>query len=344
MTPENAATRTTGKSDAGRTETQANSTTSHGNQQRRRQRYAEALGACPSPGGGFHAAMLGVANVAAWAGISPHVVFADLRRVADGGGRRVPDREIHDAIKKGFVEYDPSAAPSARRAAPAIDAAAILDSITRRGAECGEADLWECSPIRLMEEPEHDAALLLATLYQPNEVLFIGGPFDCGKSHIRPVASWRSIKATSHAWPHIIPNPLTGQLGETHDGKPSYRADSCVAAHRYMVIEYDGKPRDWQIQFWAGCPMPVAALIDSGGKSIHGWVRVDADGAEGWQRDVKPLFAQYLKPLGVDGACSNPARLSRIPGHRRKDTRRWQRLLFLDPTARGPRHYLEGGR
>ena len=130
---------------------------------------------------------------------------------------------------------------------------------------------------------------------------------------------------------HIIPNPLTGEQGKTKDGKPSYRADVCVARFPFAVIEFDAMPREQQIQFWGGVALPVIALIDSGGKSIHGWVRTNATDAGEWERDIENDLFGMLMPMGIDGACRNEARLSRMPGHFRTEKDRWQRVLYLDP-------------
>jgi hypothetical protein len=92
--------------------------------------------------------------------------------------------------------------------------------------------------------------------------------------------------------------------------------------------------REDQIKFWAAVKLPVCALIDSGGKSIHGWIDVqrlvNVDSPERWETEIKQrLYDRILKPMGVDGACSNPARLSRLPGHHRTEKEARQRILWL---------------
>jgi hypothetical protein len=123
----------------------------------------------------------------------------------------------------------------------------------------------------------------------------------------------------------------------------SYRGDSAVAAFTFAVVEFDERTRAEQVAFWCGVNLPVAALVDSAGKSIHAWLRVDAADTQAWDTQVRPLFLQHLAPLGVDRTCQNPSRLSRLPGHYRLEKKKWQRLLFLDPAAKGPRPYLRGG-
>jgi hypothetical protein len=90
-----------------------------------------------------------------------------------------------------------------------------------------------------------------------------------------------------------------------------------------------------QIHFWAGVKLPVAALVDSAGRSVHGWIRIDAAHAGEWTRRVEDKLYAVLTTVGADGACKNEGRLSRMPGGLRAETGRWQRLLYLSP-AGGP--------
>jgi hypothetical protein len=98
-------------------------------------------------------------------------------------------------------------------------------------------------------------------------------------------------------------------------------------------------PFDEQARFWAGAiaaGWSVAALIHSGGKSLHAWLAVNAANVEEWERDVEQrLFPELLVPLGVDSSCRNESRLSRMPGAYRADKQQWQRLLYLNPNAGG---------
>jgi hypothetical protein len=101
-------------------------------------------------------------------------------------------------------------------------------------------------------------------------------------------------------------------------------------------VEFDALPREDQLAFWWAVRLPVVVLVDSGGKSVHGWVRVrDVACAAEWGRSIEQhLFRDLLQPLGVDPACKNESRLSRLPGHHRKETGRWQRLLYLAPEGK----------
>ena len=95
-------------------------------------------------------------------------------------------------------------------------------------------------------------------------------------------------------------------------------------------------PRVDQLRFWGGyTAAPIVALVDSGGKSIHAILKVDAPNREAWERDIEQgLFSRVLVPLGCDAACRNEARLSRLPGHYRAEKNAWQKLLYLDPEGK----------
>jgi hypothetical protein len=105
------------------------------------------------------------------------------------------------------------------------------------------------------------------------------------------------------------------------------------------MAEFDTLSREDQIRFWSAVKLPIVALIDSGRRSIHAWIDVQklatVETSDQWETEIKGrLYDRLLTPLGVDGACSNPARLSRLPGHYREEKQAWQRLLWLSPEGR----------
>jgi hypothetical protein len=110
-------------------------------------------------------------------------------------------------------------------------------------------------------------------------------------------------------------------------------ADANVTAFRFALVECDAMPLELQMALLARIPLPISAIISSGGRSLHAWVRVDADTLEDYRRTVSRMLA-LLARFGVDGQNKNPGRMSRLPGVVRKigaegDGR--QRLLYLNP-------------
>lgn len=289
-----------------------------------------------SGGGGCHAALLGVATVGILAGITEQQIFDDLRRSVHGK-RNVPNKEIADAVRK--AANDATFQATTPRYAPAIDGTAARQKMIEKGRGATDVDFMQASPIRIDWEPWQDSVRLLESLYKQENLLFIGDdhtPGVLGRS-IRTVQEWISIFERLKRVPYakIMPNTLTGLHGPTKDGKQSLRADSCILDFRFVVCEFDTIPIEEQFAFWAVARLPVAAIIHSGKKSLHAWVRIDCENAEEWELEVeRKLFPQVLVPLGLDKTCKNESRLSRMPGRQRHDTRKWQRLLYLAPDGR----------
>lgn len=288
------------------------------------------------PGFGYHADLMRKANFAAILGLRLEDAFADLRRRTPEGSRRPPDREIIDTLKKAY--QDKSGGSFIQRPQPKAmvpDGSQTIRKIIESATISQEADLWELSPIRLMDAPQHDARLFLETMFNSDDLIFIGDTYDTDT--IKSRNAW--IRRRCDA-PHIIINPLSGHLAPTKGGDgQTYRGDHNVTAFRYCLVEFDNLSREDQIRFWSAIILPVKALIDTGGKSIHAWLDVGKLAAvntlEQWETHIRQeLYERILKPLGVDGACSNPARLSRLPGHYRTEKGKYQRILWLSPEGR----------
>jgi hypothetical protein len=308
-------------------------------------RYQERLKTIPSPGygAGCHGDILGVANRGVKAGLSAQRICDDIRANIPHGRRTVSDREIMDAINKAFGDHDAGVQPLIKPKPVVNNGNAIRLKLVDRGKGTTEADFSESSPIRLDWSPEEDPIGMLQTLYNPDDLIYIGERLTPGLlgKNIRPCKEWVDhFSKGGKAGPYIVPNPLNGQPVPTKSGAGvTFRGDRNVSVFRFCVVEFDNISIDDQSAFWASVDLPICVLIDSGGKSIHGWIDVrrlaDVSTLEAWDRHIKNrLYVQALIPLGVDSACSNPSRLSRLPGHFRADTGRQQRLLYLSPEGR----------
>jgi len=311
-------------------------------------RYHDALRTIPAPGAGClpcHPYLLSVSNLGILAGQAPEKVFIDIRNAIPSGRRKVPDNEILKTVQKAFADKQRGTFTPQPRPEPVVrDGKVALQKIINQSKIEDPVDLWEASPIRLLNDPTADAVLLLKTLYEPNDLIFIGDRYNRGiiGQTIRAVADWidyfQDGGATS---PFIIINPLTGEPAPTKgSATETLRGDLCVKDFRYCLVEFDNLNHEDQIKFWAAVKMPICALIDSGNKSIHAWIAVQSlakvETLEQWQSEIKiRLYERILRPLGVDMTCSNPARLSRLPGHwRNKKAENIQRILWLSPEGK----------
>ena len=132
------------------------------------------------------------------------------------------------------------------------------------------------------------------------------------------------LRSEAGAWVRM--NPV--------DGKGV--SDMNVTAFRFALLEFDTIPMDLQLSLVASIPLPISAVITSGGRSVHAWIRVDQPSAEDYRNRVREMLL-LLEKYGVDQANKNPSRLSRLPGVRRTLGRQGdgrQRLLYLNPCPR----------
>ena len=308
-------------------------------------RYIEALRTIPAPGGnGCHTSLLGVANLGIMTGKDPHELHEEIRQAIPAGQRRVRDSEITDAINKALADHQGGTFTPRPRPAPAVrNGNAARQRIINQGRISDDADLWEESPVKIKCLPEETPGLLLSTLFEPDDLVWIGEHHQAGilGKTIRRASEWvEHFQGGGMTGPHIIINPLDGipRPKKSGDGE-TLRGDHNVFAFRYCMVEFDDLSREDQIRFWSAVKLPIVALIDTGGKSIHAWVQVSklatVNTLEQWQENIKiKLYDRILAPLGVDAACSNPSRLSRLPGHYREEKHTTQRLLWLSSEGR----------
>lgn len=92
-----------------------------------------------------------------------------------------------------------------------------------------------------------------------------------------------------------------------------------VTAFRYALVESDEMNLEEQHAMIRELELPVAALVSSGGKSIHAIVRIEAGSFEEYRSRADCLYAVCEKNgLKVDRQNRNPSRLSRLPGVMRR--------------------------
>lgn len=120
---------------------------------------------------------------------------------------------------------------------------------------------------------------------------------------------------------HFCINPMN-KMGE--------RKKENVRAFRTALVEYDDIPKEVQIRRYLKSGLPIYSITDSGGKSVHALVRVDADNADEYASLVKRLYAYFKKEFGSapDIQNKNPSRMSRLAGAQRGDS--IQRLLYTE--------------
>ena len=292
------------------------------------------------PGQGCHSWIMSTCNLGVIAGKSPDEIFSGIRRVVHPSR---PDGEITETIKEALRSHGDGnhrgfSAPTRQDVKTIIhNGAAVFNKIVSQGKYSTEQELKAASPISIPENTQDQQKLFFDTVFQWDDFVFCGGEFQTGTSQsIRPCCEWAETGASG---PFVIGNPFTGMPAPKKSGDgTTYRGDHCVKHFLHSLIEFDNRTIEDQIKFWSAIKLPVKALIHTGGKSIHAWIDLSSElisSMETWEKTVKiGLYEQRLKPLGVDMACSNPSRLSRLPGVFRAEKNQWQRLLWLSKEGR----------
>jgi hypothetical protein len=220
-----------------------------------------------------------------------------------------------------------------------IDPATEVENLLK-GFRCSACDLIAAStckipPLICGEHFHRQGAYLIDQLFQSSELVnIVTNPIvENGKA--RPGDAGLTLERNE--WEKRLLNPATWQAGgawlrmNPMDGQGV--ADANVTAFRYALIECDAVPLELQLSLLAKLSLPIAAILTSGARSIHAWVKIDAANADEYRRDVSRLLASLAK-FGVDGKNKNPSRMSRLPGVVRcigahGDGR--QQLYYLNP-------------
>lgn len=275
-------------------------------------------------------------------GLSPDEAWSLLveynRRCAPAWSERELRHKLDDAFRNANPRMEFNSRGSRyqfdRTPKAKIDPATAVENFLR-GFKCGEVDLWEASSIRPPDDWTRDALVLLENFYQSGEQINFVTAYQLDGDKARPcgvgvtverdelIVRWQKQMPRSQAGGWLRMNPVNGQGV----------ADVNVTAFRFALIECDAIPFDLQMSLLAKLPLPIAAILGSGGRSLHAWVKIDAANADEFRRDVSRML-MVLAKFGVDGKNKNPARMSRLPGVVRhigaQDDGR-QRLYYLNP-------------
>ena len=203
----------------------------------------------------------------------------------------------YDGVTDGFSGFVPSAAWN-----PAQDLITYLELLFEPDDKVGYVtnDVWQDSDGRWVPSKgvyDRTAAELIASVRKH--------PDDLGAT----VGDW---KPQVGAWIRFNPLDGTGVKNEN------------VTRFRYALVESDTLSVAEQDILYRKLELPVAALVHSGGKSLHAIVHVDAENYDEYRKRVEFLYDFLEKNgLAVDKQNRNPSRLSRMPGVTRNGNRQY---------------------
>jgi hypothetical protein len=254
--------------------------------------------------------------------------------------------EIAHAVRQAYGRAYASSSDGRREQAAEYAPQALAERASRVPAEVNSDWLRDHSPMSV--DLDSPGEFIESGIYARGERVMVVNRLNEWKGYIWEVGlpTWPRNQYTEleaylegikeGAWFHVC--PITG----TEINK-SYRSEANITSFRYVLMESDKAPKDLWIRLLAQLPVPIVAIYDSGGKSIHALVRVPASSGEELREEIKHCKRKFV-PLGLDDKSNRVVQLTRLPGvlrwHRDKVTGRvkggaFQRLLWLNPNANG---------
>lgn len=280
---------------------------------------------CPPPhGGAVHRTwMMRAAWVCRHNGMDEHEACKELH--ARITRRPDPANEIETAVQKVFRTnriivsgtYGPSPGhwPSVNRER--------IEAVASGGQ--GVGDLIRTSAVQSNGDRPQTAKILQA--------MFPGDPLLCVGSKYEFFTEPLSVFSESaHTFEQIVPSPMLAKYGTTRDGKRSEHTLEATGPRRFLVVEgdkLDGQPipKDTQaaVLLHLAERAPLALVVDSAGKSLHGWFF-----CAGVEEASLRRFFGYAVSLGADEGLWTRSQFARMPDGRRENGRR-QSVLFFNP-------------
>lgn len=212
------------------------------------------------------------------------------------------------------------------------------------GKKTTPVELTATSPVAFKGSPVEQLVEFFEMLYAPDERLNIVCRFTMREEKANPQGGGKTMTRTewcdyfkksgipqsdAGAWLRMNPcNPGSGSDGAI--------TDVDVTAWAFMLLESDVIPAETMMALFQNLRLPIAAVIKSGGKSVHGWVKLNSADETEYAAMVLKVVS-ILKPFGLDASNKNPSRLSRLPSAHRKIQAHgdgMQSLLYLNPAVK----------
>jgi hypothetical protein len=120
---------------------------------------------------------------------------------------------------------------------------------------------------------------------------------------------------------------MTAVTGLNQSGEVSNRCLSNTGARRFLIVEFDAGTTDDHAALLLHLAErePLAIVVFSGSKSLHGWFY-----CAGVTAGKVSRFFRYAVSLGADRAMWTPCQLVRMPDGTR-DNERQQTVYFFNP-------------
>jgi hypothetical protein len=267
--------------------------------------------------------------------------------------QRELQREVIEAVSNAYAALSPRKEhkSSPRRESnsppPSLIAAHIRDIFFDRK----QFDwLSEQSPVPC-DGSQPDSVTVLSALFAPDALICAGRTKS--NSFVRTLREWGRIIQQQQ---FIVPSAMSARGGKTKQGKQSARSLSNVGPRQFLVIEFDFSPdlpsemglvvreieerlgfspkyicEQLLLHLVCQFDLPLALVVDSGGKSLHGWFY-----CAGLDEPRVRAFFDTAVAIGADPATWCPCQWVRMPGGLRRNDGKppiRQTVIYFNPSA-----------
>jgi hypothetical protein len=284
-----------------------NSRLSTSNQTQRRSRaevittFSLMIKPCPLSGEGVHSWVFHAACRAVEAGMSDDEAVEEIETLMTRSPN--PPSEIQDALRSARGERT-----SRSVLWPQVNGEQI-EAIARD--DVGVLDLWKSW--RRLRSAESCTEEIIDRLFPGNPWLCVGQSNQSFSTRRRE--DWRGHLS---AYSLIVPSPMSSQTGLTKGGRQSCHSLANTGPRRFLIIEADrgGLHQQAAVIWHLAKIAPLAAVVFSGGKSLHGWFFCQETSEEQLLK-----FMRYAVSLGADKRMWLHSQFCRMPDGRRCDAK-----------------------
>ncbi len=255
--------------------------------------------------------------------LSADECFAFLRECCDEGvtHRVIPDSEIEDAVDFAYSDSSRQRINFGRGAVDWPEASpALIAEVLAQTPACFDATA----------DTGLATAQVLPRLFRPAELICAGRTKE--RALVRPL---EEFLPDAEFMQFIVLNPMRGLSALSSRRMPSARCQNNVGQRRYLVAEFDdrtlSKPQQAQLITRLAQYVALVMVVDSGGKSLHAWFRVDHLGSKDQAR-----FFTLACLMGADPSRWDLCGWLRMPGGLRVENgvpSIRQRILHFNPGA-----------
>lgn len=258
-------------------------------------------------------------------GLSSAEAHSSIASAYRGAKREAPVGKFRDDSDRQSRNYQ---VPDLQAKATYRIAKRDKDRNERNNSSAISGSAWNrATTVPLPERMEEGFEELLRAAFEEGEGVCVGGTFTNDEGEVMPDAG---VVLTREQWIDRV-RQKGGDFSRMHTAKKGHfirvnpmriakdskHTNADVSSFRHVLVEFDTDPsgntirKDRQFGAILASGLPVTAVLDSGNKSVHAWVRVDAANAEEYKERAAEVYELFGE--AIDGQNHNPNRYSRCP-------------------------------